>query len=192
MASRLGSCALMVALPLALFLSISPAISPVGASNVSWVSLDVMSFDGQAITLKLTLLSPGNHANAEVHVWGEFYGGEHDTKPCFVGTCGSESLSAVVGRIITEVTYSADTNITTFVYAASFTYLYAANPQVLGLIVFPWDQHELDLSLTTDFNEHRHTLENTQPSKWKLRRPLQCHHTARRCRWISLFDTLAN
>ena len=119
----------------------------------SWVVVDVLSFDGKGIVAKVTLKATGNHANAAAHIYGEFFGSTDQGQPCFPGTiCGRESVSAVVGRMVREVSYSSDANITSFQYTAKWVSTYKVSNQFFGLPAFPLDEHQLTLFIGTDFN----------------------------------------
>jgi hypothetical protein len=119
----------------------------------SWVLVDVMSFDGRGIVARITLKTSGNHVNSAVHIYGEFFGSTNQGQPCFPGTiCVRESLSAVVGRMVREVSYSSDANLTSFQYIAKWVSTYKVSNQFFGLPAFPLDEHQLTLFIGTDFN----------------------------------------
>lgn len=105
----------------------------------SWVDVEVLSFDGETISIKLVMKVVGNHANQAVRIKGEFFSGE--------------SVSVEVARFISDVEYSADLNITTFRYSYAYDFTtYQAVPKLRGLLVFPRDEHSLVLYILTSFN----------------------------------------
>jgi len=117
----------------------------IDVSYGSWLDVDVQSFDGFSITARITIRSAGNHVNAKVYLWGDI----------FTSSSGIGYVSYSVGRLIREVTFSSDTNTTTFQYTARFTssYWYSS--------LFPLDKHGLILDITTDYmlnpDEHERT-----------------------------------
>jgi len=132
----------------------------VGGSR-SWINVDVRSFDGQGITAGITLSVSGNHENAFVRIWGENSTADGQSGPCFATICIKSSVGVAVGRIIREVVFSADENITTFHYVARFLEPHYQTNTILGIPPFPFDEHRLNVTITTDFNAdidgHRRT-----------------------------------
>jgi hypothetical protein len=121
------------------------------SSPSNWVEVEVRSFDGEGITAAITLSVTGNHENASVRVYGESSAGVGENIPCLTVVCMTSSVGYSVGRIIREVTFSLDTNRTTFHYATRFlSPNYEANT-LLGIPPFPIDEHKLNLTMTTDF-----------------------------------------
>jgi hypothetical protein len=126
----------------------SPAIN---STSNSWVDIQVISFDGDGITAAITLSITGNHENASVRIWGESSGNVGTNTPCPTVICVTSSVGFAIGRIIREVAFSSETNITTFHYAARFVWPnYQANT-ILGMPPFPVDAYTLNLVMTTDF-----------------------------------------
>jgi hypothetical protein len=134
---------------LAILLIASNLFPPVSAiDRPGWVSIDVLSFDGTAITAKIVLNVVGNHQNDEVRIYGEDYPGE---------------ASVSIGRIVRQVAYSMDTNITTFQYSQSFSSRanYNVTPTLFGLPEFPFDEHNFSFRIVCNFDANIDTHPTT-------------------------------
>jgi len=132
----------------------NPFLGTVSAAGYrSWVNVDIMSFDGESITAKITIVAAGNHEDAAVRLWGEIFESKDQIQPCPTGSsCVSSSVTASVGRIVSEVTYLSDPNVTTFQYTARWVSTYKVANQIFGLPLFPLDEHELTITISSDFD----------------------------------------
>jgi len=127
----------------------SPHAATASNSPKSWITVDVVSFDGESITAQVVINVLGNHENGSVWVYGEIYK-SNDDESCKASICLRSSVTVSVGRLVREVSYSSDTNITMFRYAARFASTYQLGNAVLGMPVFPLDVHRLSLGIGTD------------------------------------------
>jgi hypothetical protein len=148
-------CVLLLTLLLLILIGFrNPLLGDVrGTDYRSWVDVNVLSFDGESITAKINIVATGNHENATVRIYGEILGSNDQSQPCPLGSiCVSSSVTGIVGRAFREVTYSTDLNLTTFEYIAKWASTYKVANQILGLPIFPFDEHELTLKISSDFN----------------------------------------
>ena len=122
----------------------------VSARPNAWINVEVLSFDGESIVARIILNVAGNHQNASVHVYGEVFTSMED-KQCSSGICLGTSVRASVGRVVKEVYFSADKNITVFQYAERFASTYQLTNALFGIPIFPFDGHQLNIDITTDF-----------------------------------------
>lgn len=139
----------------------------------SWLDVQVVSFDGKSITLRLALKVQGNHVNGTLRVWGEIFSSQDqgEASPSDndgLGITFRTTVTVEVGRFVSDVTYSSESNITTFQYSARFASTYSSRGNILGFLNFPFDEHILKpVYLTADFNANidEHMRIPTLPSQ---------------------------
>jgi len=117
----------------------------------SWVTVDVISFDGESITARITLKAAGNHENDTVRLLGATVTSQEENRACIASICVRSAVTATVWRIVQEITFSSDTNITSFQYTQQWVSAYKPNTFLPGLPSFPLDEHQLDIGIRTNF-----------------------------------------
>lgn len=117
----------------------------------SWVTVDVISFDGESITARITLKAAGNHENDTVRLLGTTVTSQEENRACVASICLRSAVTATVWRIVREITFSSDTNITNFQYTQQWVSTYKANTFLPSLPSFPLDEHQLNIGIRTNF-----------------------------------------
>jgi len=125
-------------------------VSPVSSVKTvdSWVDLAVISFDGENILFRLEIYVRGNHVNDTIWVRIE---------PPLVSGSDEHSIQAFpvveIWRVIEDVIYYENINVTTFSYFYSYEHkYYRAEPKFFGILLFPFDTHTLTLYISPSFN----------------------------------------
>lgn len=114
----------------------------------SWADIEVLSFNGENISFKLTISTLGNHVKDIIWLRIE---------PPYISTSDghgiSDTLYAEIWRSISDVVFNEGLNITVFSYAYAYNHTYyKAEPKAGGYLLFPWDEHRLVLYMVPSFN----------------------------------------
>ena len=106
----------------------------------SWAEIEVLSFNGENIFMKLRIFVLGKHTNQKMWITSEF-------------PSTSGPVHVQVSRAICDVIFNEGTNVTIFSYAYSVNHTYyEARPKIFGYLLFPWDYHKLLLFISPSFN----------------------------------------
>lgn len=104
-----------------------------------WVSVNVLSFDGDNILFRLEVSVVGNHSDQQMWLRIE--------------PASGQGVIVEVWRGVSNVVFNEGSDLTVFTYSYSYNHTYyQAEPKVCGYLLFPWDEHRLTLFIRMSFN----------------------------------------
>ena len=150
MGSTKFGIAICVLLILIIFLFGSRVETTSGRAD-GWVTVDVLSFDGDNILFRLEVSVVGNHS--EEQMWLR------------IEPASGQGVIVEVWRGVSNVVFNEGSDLTVFTYSYSYNHTYyQAEPKVYGYLLFPWDEHKLTLFIRMSFN----AVLDTHPSVCEL------------------------